>query len=189
MTYSNRFFTRLCLLLVVGGFAAGAAVAQDEEGGDNTKTKQAQAVSKEFYDRIQKAQEEIDADNQQEALQILERLKTRKGITEYELHLRYFIHAQRHAGFPFATQTIGSSMAVRKVVHLGRPRQGIDSQSYQVELLQVGIDSFRLAEQVAEGVDPVNCGFVYQKPLHRLEIGLTVKISPGPLAVAWARRV
>ena len=84
MTYSNRFFTRLFLFLVVGAFTAGAAVAQEEQE-DNTKTKQAQAVSKEFYDRIQKAQEEIDADNQQEALQILERLKTRKGITEYEL--------------------------------------------------------------------------------------------------------
>jgi tetratricopeptide (TPR) repeat protein len=84
MTYSNRFLTRLCLFLVVGAFSAGAAVAQEEEE-DNTKTKQAQAVSKEFYDRIQKAQEEIDADNQQEALDILERLKTRKGITEYEL--------------------------------------------------------------------------------------------------------
>ena len=84
MTYSNRFFTRLFLFLVVGAFTAGAAVAQEEQE-DNTKTKQAQAVSKEFYDRIQKAQEEIDADNQQEALDILERLKTRKGITEYEL--------------------------------------------------------------------------------------------------------
>ncbi|MDG2123013.1 MAG: glycosyltransferase [Verrucomicrobiales bacterium] len=35
------------------------------------------------------------------------------AITLYELHLRYFIHAQRHAGFPFAAQSIGSSMAVR----------------------------------------------------------------------------
>ena len=55
MTYSNRFLTRLCLFLVVGAFSAGAAVAQEEEE-DNTKTKEAQAVSKEFYDRIQKAQ-------------------------------------------------------------------------------------------------------------------------------------
>lgn len=35
------------------------------------------------------------------------------AIAEYELHLRYFIHAQRFAGFPFAYQTVGSSMAVR----------------------------------------------------------------------------
>ncbi len=35
-----------------------------------------------------------------------------KGIIQYELHLRYYIHAQRFAGFPFAFQTVGSSFAV-----------------------------------------------------------------------------
>ncbi len=35
------------------------------------------------------------------------------AIAGYELHLRYYIHAQRWAGFPHAIQTIGSSMAVR----------------------------------------------------------------------------
>lgn len=36
-----------------------------------------------------------------------------QGIINYELHLRYFVNAQRFAGAPFAYQTIGSSMAVR----------------------------------------------------------------------------
>ena len=36
-----------------------------------------------------------------------------EAIIEYELHLRFFINAQRFAGFPFAYQTVGSSMAVR----------------------------------------------------------------------------
>jgi len=36
-----------------------------------------------------------------------------RAITAYELHLRYFVAAQRFAGFPFAFHTIGSSMAVR----------------------------------------------------------------------------
>lgn len=36
-----------------------------------------------------------------------------QAIIEYELHLRYYIHAQRFAGFPYAFQTIGSSMAIR----------------------------------------------------------------------------
>lgn len=35
------------------------------------------------------------------------------AIIKYELHLRYYIHAQKFAGFPLAYQTIGSSMAVR----------------------------------------------------------------------------
>jgi hypothetical protein len=36
-----------------------------------------------------------------------------EAIAQYELHLRYYINAQRYTGFPFAYQTIGSSMAVR----------------------------------------------------------------------------
>ncbi len=36
-----------------------------------------------------------------------------RAITLYELHLRYYVNAQRYAGFPYAFQTIGSSMAVR----------------------------------------------------------------------------
>jgi len=35
------------------------------------------------------------------------------AITDYELHLRYFINAQRWAGATYAYQTIGSAMAVR----------------------------------------------------------------------------
>ncbi len=35
-----------------------------------------------------------------------------ESIVLYELHLRYYINAQKWTGFPFATQTIGSSMAV-----------------------------------------------------------------------------
>ena len=36
-----------------------------------------------------------------------------EAIAKYELHLRYYINMQRFIGFPFAYQTIGSSMAVR----------------------------------------------------------------------------
>lgn len=36
-----------------------------------------------------------------------------QAIIQYELHLRYYVNAQRYAGFPFAYQTIGSSMAAR----------------------------------------------------------------------------
>lgn len=36
-----------------------------------------------------------------------------EAIVLYELHLRYYVNAQKWAGFPFATQTIGSSMAVK----------------------------------------------------------------------------
>lgn len=39
--------------------------------------------------------------------------KLYRAIARYELHLRYYIQAQRYAGFPYAYHTVGSSMAVR----------------------------------------------------------------------------
>jgi tetratricopeptide (TPR) repeat protein len=82
MIKRNRLFTGLGVLLICSVFASGSLMAQEEE--DDTKTKQAQAVSKEFFDRIQKAQELVDAENHGEALDVLESLRNRKGITEYE---------------------------------------------------------------------------------------------------------
>ncbi len=38
----------------------------------------------------------------------------RQAIIQYELHLRYFVEAQKMTGLPTAFQTIGSSMAVRQ---------------------------------------------------------------------------
>jgi tetratricopeptide (TPR) repeat protein len=86
MNIAKRFLTGISLMLVWGIFAAAPALAQDSEREerDNQKTKQAQAVSKEVYDRIQKAQELIDANDQKGALSILDSLLEKKGITEYE---------------------------------------------------------------------------------------------------------
>ena len=36
-----------------------------------------------------------------------------EGIIQYELHLRYYVHALRYIGYPYAHQTVGSSMIVR----------------------------------------------------------------------------
>ena len=40
-----------------------------------------------------------------------------QAIIDYELFLRYYVHALRYAGFPHAYQTIGSSMAVRNYIY------------------------------------------------------------------------
>ncbi|MBK9271669.1 MAG: glycosyltransferase family 2 protein [Saprospiraceae bacterium] len=37
----------------------------------------------------------------------------KKGIVDYELHLRYYVQAQRSIGYPFAFHTLGSCFAVR----------------------------------------------------------------------------
>ena len=85
MNRNSGFATKLCLMLAaVLVLAGGAAHAQDEEGQPEQKTKEAQAVSKEVYDQITKAQEEVDAKNYQGALRTLNALKQRK-LTEYEL--------------------------------------------------------------------------------------------------------
>ena len=62
---------KLCLLVLVGTLAFGDALAQSGRASkdDKTKTRQAQAVSKEVYDRITKAQEVLADDNERGALQ------------------------------------------------------------------------------------------------------------------------
>ena len=57
---------KLCMLLLAGILACGNAAAQGSGQAtkdDKTKTKQAQAVSKVVYERIQKAQEMVDDKN------------------------------------------------------------------------------------------------------------------------------
>lgn len=84
MNTSKRLTPKLGVILLAGFFLAGAQVqAQDEENPDDTKTKEAQAVSKEVYDEITKAQEAVDAKDYQGALRILNNLR-RKELTEYE---------------------------------------------------------------------------------------------------------
>ena len=79
---------RLCLALVVGVLAVGTANAQSkkatDEDRDKTKTKQAQAVSKEVYEKIQKAQELVDAKDYNAALRSLNNLYNPDKLTEYE---------------------------------------------------------------------------------------------------------
>ncbi len=56
---------KLVLMVLAGILAFGNASAQSGKADkdDKTKTKQAQAVSKDVYDRIIKAQEMVDEDN------------------------------------------------------------------------------------------------------------------------------
>jgi tetratricopeptide (TPR) repeat protein len=75
------------MLLLAGLLACGNAAAQGSgqaEKDDNTKTKQAQAVSKDVYERIQKAQESVDAKDYSGALRMLNSLYNPDKLTEYE---------------------------------------------------------------------------------------------------------
>ncbi len=86
MTNSRGISTTLCLTLLASLLAFGTASAQSGQADkdDDTKTKQAQAVSKEVYERIQKAQEMVDAKDYNGALKTLNSLYNPDKLTEYE---------------------------------------------------------------------------------------------------------
>ena len=87
MSLNQRVSAKICLVLLSGLLAAGGAFAQgsgEADKDDDTKTKQAQAVSKEVYERIQKAQEMVDAKDYRGALDTLNRLYNPDKLTEYE---------------------------------------------------------------------------------------------------------
>ena len=86
MSILSRITPKICFVVVATALAAGGAWAQDDERAerDAQKTKQAQAVSKEVYDKIQKAQEQVDAKDYQGALRALNSLYNPDKLTEYE---------------------------------------------------------------------------------------------------------
>ena len=91
MHSKTRLSLMACLALVLSSLAMTSAVAQnsgDEEAAQRKsqqqKTKQAQAVSKEVYDKITKAQEAVDAKDYQGALKMLNALYNPDKLTEYE---------------------------------------------------------------------------------------------------------
>jgi len=86
MSKLSRITLNLCVILVGAVLATGGAHAQkdEREARDKQKTKQAQAVSKEVYDKIAKAQEQVDAKDYQGALRALNSLYNPDKLTEYE---------------------------------------------------------------------------------------------------------
>ena len=86
MNKLSRITLNLCVIMVGAALATGSAYAQDDEREkrDAQKTKQAQAVSKEVYDKIAKAQEQVDAKDYQGALRALNNLYNPDKLTEYE---------------------------------------------------------------------------------------------------------
>jgi tetratricopeptide (TPR) repeat protein len=86
MSKLSRITLNLCVVVVGAVLATGSAYAQDDEREkrDAQKTKQAQAVSKEVFDRITKAQEMVDEKDYQGALRLLNNLYNPDKLTEYE---------------------------------------------------------------------------------------------------------
>ena len=119
MLNGKQFWIRILLSIfcvVAAGTSYGQSADEEErKRRDSQKTKQAQAVSKDVYDRIQKAQEMIDADDTNGALKILQTLRTKKGLSEYELQ-----NVLNYLGFVYYNMDdIDGAMAVyREMVSL-----------------------------------------------------------------------
>ena len=90
MNTQRRFWHGITLALVSGLLLAGpASAAKDDDDAaakksENTKTKQAQAVSKQVFDKITKAQELIDVEDNRGALKILEGMLNSGKLSDYE---------------------------------------------------------------------------------------------------------
>jgi tetratricopeptide (TPR) repeat protein len=88
MNSISRITRVICLPLILGLLAAPAFAQQGEDAAEresrSQKTKQAQAVSKEVYERIEKAQEMVDAKDFAGALRSLNSLYNPDKLTEYE---------------------------------------------------------------------------------------------------------
>ncbi len=89
MYSTNRFSLNVCLAVVCAMLISSTALAQrdkkeERNQRDQQKTRQAQAVSKEVYEKIEAAQELIDAEDDRGALRVLNRLYNPDKLTEYE---------------------------------------------------------------------------------------------------------
>ncbi len=88
MQIKTRFSAVLSLMALACVLSAPSSAQQArdaaEEESQARKTKQAQAVSKEVYDQITKAQEMVDAKDYDGALRSLNRLYNPDKLTEYE---------------------------------------------------------------------------------------------------------
>ena len=83
---TKTFLKTLAAMVCMIALSASAVAQEEDERAkrDAQATKQAQAVSKEVYDQIQKAQELVDAKDYASALRILNRLYDPEKLTPYE---------------------------------------------------------------------------------------------------------
>jgi glycosyltransferase involved in cell wall biosynthesis len=91
------------------------------------------------------------------------------AISQYELHLRYFVAALRFAGFPYPFHTIGSAMAVKaqRYVKVG----GMNRRQ--------GGEDFYFIQKLVAGDDFVNLNSTTVYPSARLS--LRVPFGTGPV--------
>ena len=97
------------------------------------------------------------------------------GITRYELFLRYYVQAQRYSGFPYAYQTVGSSMAARAGVY--KKQGGMNTK-------KAGEDFYFLSKIIPLGnFTEVRRTTVYPSP----RTSLRVPFGTGKAMIDWQK--
>ena len=97
-----------------------------------------------------------------------------KAIVLYELHLRYFINAQKQMGLPFAYQTVGSSFAVRAESY---------AQVNGMSPKKAGEDFYFLQKVIALGhFKALNTTCVYPSPRISNRVGFGTGPSVGEIS-------
>jgi len=110
MNRDIKLFARLLAVFVAAMLVTGTVYAKDEEERPEVKTKEAQAVSKKVYDKIQLAQEKIDEEDYPGALKILDALRRSDKLTNYER-----TNVLNYVGFiRYSTEDIEGAIAVYK---------------------------------------------------------------------------
>ena len=102
----------------------------------------------------------------------------RNAIIDYELHLRYLVHAKRWAGHPFAFQTFGSAMAVRRSAYLKQGGMNTRQAGEDFYFLQKFIETGDLLELNSTTVFPsernsLRVPFGTGKAMHDLQMNKT----------------
>ncbi len=93
-----------------------------------------------------------------------------RAIIEYELHLRFYVHAQRWAGAQYAYQTVGSAMAVRNATY-----QSVGGMNTR----KAGEDFYFLQKVMPHGFTEIRETCVYPSPRisHRVPFGTGRAVS------------
>jgi Tetratricopeptide repeat len=143
----------------------GVVYAQDnkEQKKPERKTKRTQALNNKVYEKLQKAQEAIEAKNTDEAFKILKELKNRKKpLNDYELanvlNLEAFIHYSNE-DYRKALEAYKGIIALKEA-----PEGTITQARYSVAQL------YFVTEQYAKGVEALLDWF---------------KVTPSPTASAY----
>jgi len=148
-------------MLLAGMLAVGPVHAQkaNQKKKDETKTKQAQAVSKKVFDKITAAQEKIDAEDFKGALRILNAMRGDEKLSNYER-----TNVLNYIGFVmYSTEDINGAIKVYKEM------LGIPDLEPQLEKQTV----YTLAQLLTMQEN-------YKEAIRTLDRWFTLESNPGP---------